>query len=304
MRTLIVCLLCLLTASPVRAACSVQPVTQVPLRFAGTLPLLPLQIDDQPATFVLDTGAARSVVTEAAATRLGLRMDEWVGTTMRGVGGVVDHRNADPRSITLGGVTLHRRTLARDNSLAVGGLSRPGTAGHAIDGLLGRDFLSVFDLDLDVPGRRLTLYSVQDCAGRFLPWSGAYASVPVQNPMEQALVAILRIDRTPLRALLDTGSTASLIAAPGMVRLGLSVAGLMDDPGVTVSGLGPRRVIMRRHRFRSMQVDDTTIQGPELWVAPIHLTPIVDMLLGADWLAGKRVWISWATRQLFVAANP
>jgi hypothetical protein len=31
------------------------------------------------------------------------------------------------------------------------------------------------------------------------------------------------------------------------------------------------------------------------------LTPIVDMLLGADWLAQLRVWISYATRQLFVA---
>jgi hypothetical protein len=25
------------------------------------------------------------------------------------------------------------------------------------------------------------------------------------------------------------------------------------------------------------------------------------MLLGADWLAGKRVWISYATRQVFAA---
>jgi hypothetical protein len=41
-----------------------------------------------------------------------------------------------------------------------------------------------------------------------------------------------------------------------------------------------------------------------IWVAPIRLTPIVDMLLGADWLAARRVWISYATRQLFVAGAP
>jgi hypothetical protein len=36
-------------------------------------------------------------------------------------------------------------------------------------------------------------------------------------------------------------------------------------------------------------------------VEPIRLSPIVDMLLGADWLTGRRVWISFATKQLFLA---
>jgi hypothetical protein len=38
-------------------------------------------------------------------------------------------------------------------------------------------------------------------------------------------------------------------------------------------------------------------------VAPIQLSPISDMLLGADWLMGRRVWISYATNQLFVMAK-
>jgi hypothetical protein len=31
--------------------------------------------------------------------------------------------------------------------------------------------------------------------------------------------------------------------------------------------------------------------------------PIVDLLLGADWLAQRRVWLSFATRQVFVATG-
>jgi len=45
------------------------------------------------------------------------------------------------------------------------------------------------------------------------------------------------------------------------------------------------------------------VRGPVLWVAPIRFTPISDMLLGADWLAGKVVWISYASRQVFVASQ-
>jgi hypothetical protein len=31
--------------------------------------------------------------------------------------------------------------------------------------------------------------------------------------------------------------------------------------------------------------------------------PIVDMLLGTDWLRSRRVWLSFATKQMFVAVR-
>jgi hypothetical protein len=59
---------------------------------------------------------------------------------------------------------------------------------------------------------------------------------------------------------------------------------------------------MHRHTFRSLQVGGQATSDPAIWAAPgVHLTPIVDMLLGSDWLSQRRVWISYATRQLFVA---
>jgi hypothetical protein len=33
----------------------------------------------------------------------------------------------------------------------------------------------------------------------------------------------------------------------------------------------------------------------------VRVVPIVDMLLGADWLQMRRVWLSFATKQVFVA---
>jgi hypothetical protein len=42
---------------------------------------------------------------------------------------------------------------------------------------------------------------------------------------------------------------------------------------------------------------------PVLWVARAHVIPIVDMLLGADWLGSRRVWLSFATKQMFVATR-
>jgi hypothetical protein len=253
------------------------------------------------ARFILDTGAQRTVVTREAVQRLGLALDEWVATTIHGVSGGERNRNADPRSITLGGVALRHRSVAHDSSLIVATLPRVGP-GQPIDGLLGRDFMSAFDLALDLPARTLTLYDVQGCGGRFLPWTGPYTAIPVAEPMDTALVVPVEIDGIRLRALLDTGATASLIAAPGMTHLGL-IPDQQNGPTHEAHGVGPHGFQVRSVRFKTFQVGAAPVEhGVTLPVAPIRgLVPVVDMLLGEDWLAGKAVWLSYATRQIFVA---
>ena len=282
-------------------SCVVDPRTTVSLQIVGGIIALPIEINGIAATFKLDTGAQRSVVTEAAIHRLGLARDEWVGTTLSGVGGIVRRANADPRSLSLGGVPLVRRTLNHDTSLTVGILpaARPGNL--VIDGLLGRDFLSAFDLDLDMPGHRLALYQVSGCSGHFLPWTDPYTVVPVTLPLGDAVIVPLEVDGKPLRAMLDTGASASLLAAPGIYRLGLNQTTLAQDPTAQVSGLGPRLSTAHQHQFHSLRIGNQTIESPVFWVEPVRLTPFVDMLLGVDWLAGRRVWISFATKQLFTA---
>src|SRR4051794_4664619 len=113
--------------------------------------------------------------------------------------------------------------------------------------LLGRDYLSLFDLDLDIPSRRLTLYQPDGCSGRFIPWPERTIAIPLTQPTESALLLQVVVDGVALRALLDTGASASLIAAPGMYRLGLDRAGSTTDPHVQVSGLGIRVTPMARH---------------------------------------------------------
>jgi hypothetical protein len=292
-------LLCL--SGSALATCQLNKRTTVPLTVAGGTIVVPLDVNGTNAAFILDTGAQRSVVTEAAVARLGLARDPWVGTTMSGIGGIERRANADTKSLSLGGIALARHTLNHDTSLTVGILPRSSSSGPLIDGLLGRDYLSLFDLDLDMTGRRLTLYQPADCSGRFLPWGGDYTAVPVDIPTESALMLPVVLDGVTLRALLDTGASSSLVAAPGMFRLGLRPAALATDPLEEVSGLGTHPVAMHRHRFGTLRFGGQTMREPMIWVAPIRLSPIADMLLGADWLAGREVWISYATRQVFIA---
>jgi predicted aspartyl protease len=299
MRLLLICLLLLCSVAPANAACEVATLATVPMQPAGGVLVVPVMVNGTAARFLLDTGAERTVVTREAVQRLGLARDEWVATTMSGVGGIERIPNANPRSITLGGIPLRHRSVARDSTLVVATLP-PVTPNQPIDGLLGRDFVSAFDLALDMRAPTLTLYDVKGCAGRFLPWTGDYAEVPVQMPMGSAIVVPVQLDGVPLRALLDTGASTSLLVAPGIARLGLTPERLSGSAHQAL-GVGPRPVEVRPHRFTTLRVGTDVQNAPVLMVAPAHLVPIVDMLLGGDWLAGKSIWISFATHRLFVA---
>jgi predicted aspartyl protease len=289
----------LLWPALVSATCVVQQRAVVKLQIVGTVVLAPVVVNGIPGSFILDTGAAQTVVSPDAVSHFDLALDEWTATTMGGVGGVERRRNADPRSVALGGVALHRRSLMQDATLRVGTLPRNMIGGLQIDGLLGRDFLSLFDLDLDFPRQTLALYDVHGCAGRFLPWSEPYLSVAVDNPAESAFVVPLVVDGVKLRALLDSGASRSLVAAPGMAHLKLGLEQLRGDPSQIVHGLGPHTVTMWQHKFHELQIGSEIFTNPGFLVAPVPLQPISDMLLGADWLLGRRVWISYATKQLF-----
>jgi hypothetical protein len=302
MRHLLACLLWLMPIAA-EAGCRVTPLATVAVTQSAGVPVVPVMLNGVAARFVLDTGAERTVVTPEAASRLGLARDPWVATSMHGVSGAIERtRNATPRTITLGGVKLQHRSVARDSSLVVATLPRIA-AGPPLDGLLGRDFLAGFDLALDPRAGSLSLYDVMGCSGRFLPWTFRYTELPVQVMAGNAFVLPARIDGTALRALLDTGANTSLLAAPGMARLRITTA---EATGRFAAGLGPRAVMVGVRRF------DTLAVGPELRRAPIlalsaaHLVPIVDLLLGQDWIAGRPLWISYSTGRLFIAAaaNP
>jgi hypothetical protein len=119
--------------------------------------------------------------------------------------------------------------------------------------------------------------------------------------VRDALMVPVRLDGRLLLAQIDTGTSTSFVLAPGMARLGLTGAMLADDPPVQARGLGPDSLIVHLHRFRTMTIGAETIAAPALWAGQAHSLRIVDMLLGADWMRPRLVWLSYATTQVFVA---
>jgi hypothetical protein len=294
-------MLWLLLTAPAALACEVRSVGVVPVDMSGPHLIVHVAINGASVPLILDTGAERTMLEAGLVDRLHLARDEWVATTIRGVGGDERQRNVLPQSIVLGGVALHPRSVAPGLSLPVGHMAFGSVGAEPIGGLLGTDLLAGFDLALDGPAQRLTLYDVKGCTGRFLPWTQPYDAIPTIRPVRDMLLVPVRIDGRVLLAEIDSGATDTLVLAPGMQRLGLTEAMLADDQAVQTRGVGPDTLTVRRHRFAIMAVGAETVAAPDLWVGTARGLRIVDMLLGADWLRPRAVWLSYATTQVFVA---
>jgi hypothetical protein len=304
---LVFLLVALLAPNGDAGACAIARQAEVPVRIVAGVPVVGVEVNGVTLPFVLDTGARRSLVTDATVQQAALRLDEWADTTVRGISGYERHRNADPASLALGGIALHRRTLAGDSTLTVGPLPQGALADHDIAGLLGVDFLGGFDLDLDMTRGLLLVYRVSGCTaqalGQSLPWPSGFAAIAASAPIRDVLTIPVELDGVTLRAEIDSGSAVWLLTATGIARMGLSAELLARDPGGSANGIGRFTVAMRRHRFHMLRVGAESIAAPEIWAAPVHVLPVVNLLLGGDWLRRRRVWFSYATSQIFVATG-
>jgi hypothetical protein len=275
-------------------ACRVDLQVTLKLTRVGGLMLVPVTLNGVTTDFVLDTGAERTVVGVAAAARLKIARDEWISTDMLGAGGRDQQRLGDPASLSIGGIALRRHTVAADHSVVVGPVP-DSVAGHPVSGLLGQDYLSLFDLDLDPAADSLKLYGVSACSGDFLPWAGKRVMLAAGRPIRNILVLPVRVAGQALTAELDTGASNSTLMQPAMIRLGLAAGG--PDQ---VRGFGKGSTTARIQDF-TLQVGNLPAAPAALVVSPFHALRSIDMLLGADWLMGRHIWISWATNQVFIA---
>ncbi|MBV9655152.1 MAG: aspartyl protease family protein [Acetobacteraceae bacterium] len=287
-------------ASEARAGCAVTPLASLPIADTAHFLTLSGAIDGQAVSLLMDTGADTALITPEAAGRLNLAADPARVTQIIGTGG--------PAGISPH-VLIGRLALG---ALAVEHLSAPLGALPAVPrvlppvaGLLGADLLSRFDLDLDLPGRRMTLYAVAEagsggvpCATAVLPpWTGPFDTVALRR-LGDRLIAPVRIDGEPASALIDTGARSILVSTQAASRLGVGPDQLATDAGGITGGVDLRDVSFHWHRFATLQIGTETIRNPVLTVSAF--SEQADMLLGAPFFATRRVWLSYATGRMFI----
>jgi predicted aspartyl protease len=285
---------------PAPPPCTLTRAAEVPLSVERGFITAPAVIDDKPVTMVIDTGDEITAITPSAVGLLALQRDPHQRTTLNGAGGTVTTQNVRLQSFGIGGMER------LDQSYAVAALPSLSMSGYQAAGVLGVDWLSEFDVDLDLPQRRMTLYRVQGCVGDYLPWHGPRTTLPAFRYGRGLMLLAVTLDGIPLRALLDSGAQRSVVAEAAAARAGADAAALAGDPGGRSVGADGNVQGVHSHRFATLEVGPAQFRGVRLAVSPLHSSIGVDMLLGLDFLRTHEVWIAFQDRRVFVrpAASP
>ncbi len=277
--------------------CGVRPRVQIPVTMRGNVPLVFGSISGKPAVFVLDTGADAVVLTEQAVTKFGIDLDTRAVYTGVGIGGTTRSFAGVVRDMRIGDLVVppHRVRLLAANS---------GIAGTGVDGLFGVSVLSVFEVDLDLPNRIVTLYAGRLCPDTVAPhWAPRAVMMDASRSERGRFTVQVTVDGHKLNALLDTGAAVSLLSSRAALAMGVTPEVLSRDGITMLAGTGPGATRAAVHRFGTIDFAGERFNNRPLVVT--ELPPgVIDMIIGADYLAHRRIWLSYARRRAYIAPPP
>lgn len=286
--------LCLVGCQRGTDSCSLGREADVPVDTRGNVPLVSAVIDGHPVRMMLDTGAEHSLLTVDAIQHLGIKFDFRHRATIQGVGPAMTAVTAPIDNLEVGGLVLHDRTMI------VVPIAMPNLPGGQPDGFLGADIISHYDVDLDLPHGRMTLYHARLCPEAKPPWNGAYLTFNARRLRDRLHIPI-KLDGKVLAASLDTGTSAGVtINAQAAERVGVTAEALTHDRRVKTGGVAREKVVIYLHRFNDLKVGTSDVHNPLLPVASFP-SDAADALIGFAYLRTHRVWLSFATPQVFIA---
>lgn len=234
-------------------------------------------VNDQPATFIFDTGASHTILTPEAARRLGVEGVE----------------SGQCRSLGAGSALVYRLTV---------GIADPPQAhfvrhaGVDYAGIIGTTFLERFIITIDYRHRQIRFLPAAD-AGPLKPEPGAHI-VPFDMKHNLIWVDAKANGRADLLLVFDCGANATVLVPEAARRMALSGRPVRDQD----------QRPFELATLESLAVGPAEVPAMEVAVADIEqLHPLrrvgqpYDGLLGYNFLSQFRVTIDYRRRQMRLA---
>jgi hypothetical protein len=274
--------------------CDLLKITEMPLEVEDHLLVVPVGINGHWVRLIVDTGAERTTISQAAADHLGLPHDPRYVNRSVGIGGTTTTTDVTVDRLVLG--TVHFPV----SRIGVGTFRLQTARGLDADGLLGADILLAFDMDIDVAGGKLTLYRSRICPHPKPPWPVPAIEIAGVRDRKDRLLLPFKLDNVPGMAILDTGAQGNVLGVEMARRMGLTEQAMADDPPVRQRGTGPSETIARLHRFKLLLIGPVAVEAPVLTVLNTDFG-IGDAIISEEFLEGRRLWLSFRNRQVFIS---
>jgi predicted aspartyl protease len=291
------------------AGCTLAKIADWPVRLQHNKIIVDGTINGHKAGIMLDTGATRTMILRSAAQRLDLTRQTTTGVRMYGIGGETFVEVAQIDELSIGqNVYRNQRTLVAGEQ----------DFGDDVAMLLGEDFLQRADLEFDLIHHSVRLFQPKDCGGVSLAyWASAGAGVAdfeLMNERQPQILVTVQINGRPIKALLDSGGSLSMLDKSEAARLGVTPASPGVVAGASSIGLGSRKVESWIGPFQSFTIGDETIKDTQILFAdlfgamkynvtgstiPASVRDVYSMLLGFDFLYSHRVLIAHSQGKIY-----
>ena len=266
--------------------CKLEQVAEWPVRLQRNLPVIQGSINGKPIGILLDTGAAVSIITKAAAKAMDIPTRA-TGEMMGGVGGVSRVEMARVAELRIGDGKVENMRVRVAGERAIEG----------VDFILGSDFFQRVDLEIDYAKGVMRLFSPsRECKGVSLAfWDRDAQQVPMKS--EVHVMVPLRVNGREVDAMVDSGASTSVVSRTLAAKLGITP----DSPGSVATGCMAGVGADSVHSWLGM-FDTVTIGGETIRDARLRVMDMDDMahtrgtapevILGTDFLRAHHVLIS------------
>jgi tetratricopeptide (TPR) repeat protein len=275
-------------------------LVELPVTMSELRPLVTVGINDAEVTFIADSGAFYSMITEAAAEQLKLRLrraPDWL--RVEGIAGRAEVLTTRVERLTL------KKTVIPNVEFIVGG-NEPG-AGAV--GLLGQNFLAIADVDYDLGNGVIRIvYPGDDCKHAPLAyWAGSQPVVEIElerpyGDRASRTASVAHVNGVKVRVLFDTGSPLSMLTLRAAKRAGLVPGGEGVVPSGVIHGVGRGEVRTWIAPVNNFTLGDEQISHTHLRFGDFDLEH-ADMLIGADFFLAHRLYVANSQSRLYFTYN-
>ena len=289
------------------SSCKLLRIAEWQIQLENQTPIVDGAINGRKIGVQLNTGSTSSLILRSAADRLGLTRQVARGYRAYGVGGetYVEYAFVDELKI---GETVRKNWRA----FVLG----EHDLGKDIAVLLGYDFFEQIDVEFDLANNAVRLFRAKDCDGVSLAyWApGGAGEVKLEaalDPNYPLIDLTVQINGKPARAVLDSGSSTSMMSRHLAASLGVTP----ETPGVRATArsveLGGKLPDSWIGPFQSFAIGDEIIRNPDIRFTDLDAshtktgsrvpiaTELWQMVLGADFLRAHRVLVAHSQRKFY-----
>ncbi|MDE2182019.1 MAG: aspartyl protease family protein [Alphaproteobacteria bacterium] len=275
-----------LPASADSENCKLERYASLPIAIesAGRV-TVPVSLQGEEVNLLVDTGGVFSMISRRVVDRLKLHPQMIYMQSLQMFGGrTLDHFVTVPE-IKIGAMVGKNRdfVVIPDDYLA-----------SDDDGILATDILAAMDVDFDMAGGKVALFSHDHCEGKVVYWThDPYAAVPFKLDDERHMKIDVTLDGKDVPAFIDTGSFDSAMSLETAADIfGLDVAALKKNDG--------------RHAFKLLSFDGVAVANPNINLIPDEESKIMGgygqpkLLIGMGILRQLHFYIAFRERVMYV----